>query len=135
MTRKNSNRSKPSYVRRLGLERAVKSGFYIFVKGKIRPSIALGLPRKVVRSLAEKACRERVNRENVRANRKARKVFRKKNKQAREFNDLANAMPSWQRHYWARRISKDKASYVGLRHKDVKALAKFIKNNPTQPER
>ncbi len=126
MTRKNSNRSKPSYVRRLGLERAVKSGFGIFVKGKIQPSIALGLPRKVVRILAEKACRYRVNKESAHEKRQARIRARGKNPQGREFNTLVNTMPNWQKHRWAR------GGYKGLAHKDIKALAKFIKNNPTR---
>lgn len=119
MARKNSNRSKPSYVRRLGLERAVKSGFYIFVKGRIQPSIALGLPRKVVRGLAEKACRTRVNRENAYENRKTRKLTRKEVKQKQKFNTLVNTMSNHQRNVWA------KAGYPGLRHKDIKPMKPF----------
>lgn len=126
MTRRNPNRSKPSYVRRLGLVEAVKSGFGIFIKGKIRPSVALGLPRLIVRVLAERACRERVNRENALKNQTARQETRKKSPQKWGFNALVNTMPGWQRHRWTSR------GYKGLSQKNLKPLKKFIANNPTR---
>lgn len=124
MARKNSNRSKPSYVRRLGLVEAVKSGFGIFIRGKILPSVALGLPRPVVRILAEKACRERVDRENAAKNHEARREARAKNPEKQKFNDLVNSMTHDQRRAWA------KASHRGLAKKDIKALKRIIKANP-----
>ncbi len=115
--------TKPSYVRRLGLERATKSGFSIFIKGKIEPRVALGLPpgtpRKFVKQLAEKACRERVNKENASGERKSRQASRKDRKQALEFQALVNTMTNRQRTLWAR------AGYPGLRQKDIKALKRF----------
>ncbi len=126
MTRKNSNRSKPSYVRRLGLVEAVKSGFGIFIKGRILPSVALGVPRLIARTLAEMACRERVNRENAAKNHEARQAARKGFEQKRKFNALVNPMPNWQRNRWARR------GYKGLAQKNLKVMKKFIANNPTR---
>jgi hypothetical protein len=119
-----SKTTKPSYVRRLGLERAVKSGFGIFVRGRIQPSIALGLPRPVVRVLTEKACRERINRENAATNRKARREARKINPQKQEFQKLVSSMTRRQRRLWV------KKGYKGLEHKDIKAVKKFMAFNP-----
>lgn len=132
MTRKNPNRSKPSYVRQLGLEGAVKIGFGINVKGRLKPALALGMARKWVRQLAEKAVRNRVNRDNWLKRRldrvgSARSVA---NVQRREFNDLVITMANKQRNWWARRTK-----YIGLYNKDIKALKKFITNNPYTPRK
>lgn len=132
MPREKSGTSKICYVRRLGLVEAVKSGFGIFIKGKIQPSLALDVPRHVARMLAEKACRYRVNRENALNRLLARAEYRKKNKQGREFNNLVIGMPGWQRHRWAMRTSKGTPGYKGLAQKNVKVLKKFITNNPTR---
>ncbi len=117
--RRTSKTTKPNLVRRLGLERAVKAGFGIFVKGKIQPSVALGMPRKVVRILAEKACRGRVNKEAAHKNRKDRKLTRKENKQKREFDKLVSTMTNSQRTLWARE------GYPGLRQKDIERVKPF----------
>ena len=101
------------------MEGAVKAGFGIFTKGRIQPSIALGLPRKAVRVLAEKAVRTRVNRENALKNRKDRKHTRKKQKQKRKFNALVNTMTNHQRTLWVR------AGYPGLVEKNVEPMKKF----------
>ncbi len=124
MAKKNPSGSKPSYVRRLGLERAVKSGFHIFVKGRIQPSVALGMARKVVRELAEKACRTRVNKENALGNLTAKAKVRHLNQQKSKFNDIVNTMTNRQRTQWAR------AGYKGLNRKNIKALEKFMVDNP-----
>ena len=106
------------------MERAVKSGFGIFVKGRIQPSVALGLVRGVVRDLAEKACRTRVNKENALENLTAKAKARHENPERAKFNDMVNAMTNKQRTRWAR------TKYKGLAKKDVKALKKFIADNP-----
>ncbi len=124
--RKSPGTTKPSYVRRLGLVEAVKSSFGIFVRGKILPSVALGLPRLVVRVLAEKACRERINRENTAKNHEARHEARAKNPEKQKFNALVNSMTHDQRRAWA------KKGHRGLAKKDIKALKRIIKANPTR---
>lgn len=121
--------TKKSYARRLGLVEAVKSGFGIFIKGKILPSVALGVPRQVARVLAEKACRRRVNQENRLNKLLHRTSYRKKNAQGRKFNALVTTMPGWQRHRWA------VDGYRGLQQKNIKALKKVIADNPTHIRR
>ncbi len=122
-TRRTPGTTKSNLVKRLGLERAVKAGFGIFVKGKIEPRVALGLPpgtpRKIVKRLAEKACRERVNRESASEERKTRRILRKDKKQALKFQALVNTMTNHQRTLWARE------GYPGLRQKNTKALKRF----------
>ena len=110
--------SKKSFVRRLGLEKAVKLAFGIDVKGRIEPSKALNMPRAKVKRVTQRA----LDHINSRQNRMHKRLGRVegRNKQAHEFNVLVNTMSNWQRNRWA------KAGYPGLRQKDIKPLDKFV---------
>ncbi|KKL86527.1 hypothetical protein LCGC14_1943880, partial [marine sediment metagenome] len=80
--------------------------------------------RKFVRMLTEKAIRQRVNKDNQLLRRATRKEATIASVQRCEFNDLVNTMTNRQRTRWAR------TKYKGLVRKDIKALEKFIADNP-----
>ncbi len=109
--------SKNNFIRRLGLEKAVKLAFGINVKGRIQPSKALNMPRDKVRRLTERGLRRIDNMQNQLHKRLKR--IEGRDKKTLKFNALVNTMCNWDRNQWAR------AGYPGLRQKDIKPVRKF----------
>ncbi len=110
--------SKKSFVRRLGLEKAVKLAFGINVKGRIEPSKALNMPRDKVRRITQRALDQINNRQESLHKRLGR--MERRDERAVKFNAIVNSMSNWQRKRWA------KAGYPGLRQKDIKPLEKYV---------
>jgi hypothetical protein len=88
------------------LARAVKLAFGITLKGRLQPSVALGMSREKVKKVTERALRRQINREGRRENRRKRRELKTKDKQGRKFNKAVNRMTNWQRNQWARRDPK-----------------------------
>ncbi len=100
--RKPSHGSKRNFLRRLGLEKAVKLAFGISVRGRIQPSKALDMPRRRVKKVTRLRLDHMANRQNWLHRRLARIETRKSLGARTKLQVLVNRMANWQRNQWAR---------------------------------